>query len=257
MTELDRDLIQKFREVTNGNHYYVRSVEIRKWALQELAGYEAFPSKTPEYRKVLATKKNGQIVMNYSIPWEASSLGSFDLFKGDNSSTLVVNSEEVIVSNSELRKLSRNLNQQISDKVLLIKSKVESDGALSSLHPEVQRISAQPFVNGDYNRAVLNACMNLNEHIRKKLGIVRDANGNLEDGVALMNSVFSRNNPRLQLTDDPEVQDGYRFMFAGVIKCLRNPHAHFLLDQFAKDNAYELLCTLSAMHRLVDFATIC
>ena len=55
--------------------------------------------------------------------------------------------------------------------------------------------------------------------------------GKNETGKTLMNQVFSSNNPLIKLTpmsSDSEIeeQDGYRFLFAGVVAAIRNPRGH-------------------------------
>lgn len=55
--------------------------------------------------------------------------------------------------------------------------------------------------------------------------------GKNESGKALMNQVFSSTAPVLKLTpmsteSQREEQDGYRFLFAGIMTAIRNPRGH-------------------------------
>jgi uncharacterized protein (TIGR02391 family) len=116
------------------------------------------------------------------------------------------------------------------------------------LHPTVRRV-AGPLVAGNHlNQALLNVCIALNNAVQEKA-----AQPTL-DGSALMQRVFSQNNPILRCAHDSTEQQGWMFLFTGAIMAIRNPRAHRLLDDLTEAEAIEWLLFLSALFRALDAA---
>ena len=127
------------------------------------------------------------------------------------------------------------------------------DARLAALHPEV-RAAAEPLLRSDHPAAaVFEAIKAVNLRVKKAAG--REG----EDGRGMMGAVFSSTKPRLVLADlDTEtgrdIQDGYRFLFMGVMAALRNPGAHEHFDALPEVEAFEFLSTASALMRRLDAA---
>ena len=116
------------------------------------------------------------------------------------------------------------------------------------LHPTVRRV-AGPLVAGKHlNQALLNVCIALNNAVQDV------AVQPTLDGSALMQRVFSPNNPILRCAQDTTEQQGWMFLFTGAIMAIRNPRAHRLLDDLTETEAMEWLIFLSALFRALDTA---
>jgi uncharacterized protein (TIGR02391 family) len=115
------------------------------------------------------------------------------------------------------------------------------------LHPTVRYV-AGPLVAGNHlNQALLSVCIALNNAVQEK------AQSTL-DGSALMQRVFSQNNPILRCAHDSTEQQGWMFLFTGAMMAIRNPRAHRLMDDLTEVEAIEWLMFLSALFRALDAA---
>ena len=77
-----------------------------------------------------------------------------------------------------------------------------------------------------------------------------------KDGTALMEYVFSQNNPILKFNDlvdesDKNEQKGFMMMFSGAVAGLRNPRAHKIIKDDA-EMALEFIAFISLLAKLVD-----
>lgn len=118
------------------------------------------------------------------------------------------------------------------------------------LHPEIERAVGGLYRDGHYANAVEDATKALNALVRMRSG-VED-----KDGTALMEMVFSPNNPILKfnmLADawDIEEQKGFMKMFAGAVAGLRNPRAHKIIKD-DPEMALEFIAFISLLAKLVD-----
>ena len=76
------------------------------------------------------------------------------------------------------------------------------------------------------------------------------------DNTALMQTVFSPKNPIVVLSDDPDEQMGYMWMFSGAVMGVRNPKAHRLDVLSDSQYAVEWLAFASVLFRLLDSAKV-
>lgn len=91
-------------------------------------------------------------------------------------------------------------------------------------HPAVVDHSKELFLKGEYFHAVFEAVKAFNRAVKEKSGLDRD-------GGPLMHEAFSSSKPRLKVTPcktvtERDIQDGYRFLAAGLMSAIRNPLAH-------------------------------
>lgn len=121
---------------------------------------------------------------------------------------------------------------------------------ITRLHPRIQAASAGLFEDGHYRHAILDACLALNEPVRKKSG------SNADDGTALMQHVFSPKDPMLRVSQFEGEQQGVMFLLSGAMMGLRNPSGHHLNTDAAmtREECLEWLGFLSALMRVVDNA---
>ena len=118
--------------------------------------------------------------------------------------------------------------------------------ALSSLHPVVQRTAGDLFQNGHYRQAILDTYIALVEAVKVKSG----KNG--LDNSPLMQNVFAPKNPVISVSDDPDEQLGFMWLFSGAVMGIRNPKAHRLIDQNDPQRTIEWLSFASVLLRVLD-----
>jgi uncharacterized protein (TIGR02391 family) len=121
------------------------------------------------------------------------------------------------------------------------------------LHAEIERASGKLYRDGHYANAIEDAVKALNALVRMRSG--RDD----LDGVGLMQTVFSPNNPILKFNpladqSDQDEQKGFMMLFSGAVAGLRNPRAHKLI-QDDPERALEFVAFISLLAKLLDEAT--
>jgi uncharacterized protein (TIGR02391 family) len=117
-----------------------------------------------------------------------------------------------------------------------------------NVHPTVRRIAGPLVASNHLNQALLNVCIALNETVQAVSGQAT------LDGSGLMQRVFSPNNPILRCAQDGTEQQGWMYLFTGVIMAIRNPRAHRLMDDLTETEAMEWLLFLSALFRTLEKA---
>ena len=118
---------------------------------------------------------------------------------------------------------------------------------LNNMHEEVVKISKDKIQYGDYKNIILDTCISLENHIKKKIN-----NPNLDiSGAKLMEHIFSKDKFIIELSDKKEERKGFMFLFSGVIKAIRNQFSHKLYSINLQE-AVEILGFLSFLFRTVD-----
>ena len=121
------------------------------------------------------------------------------------------------------------------------------------LHPAISQAAANLFTNGHYRNAVLDAAVALVNLVKQK-ALRPDL-----DGVALMRTVFSKNDPALAFNpladqSDRDEQEGMMHLLEGAVLALRNPRAHTLVPD-APEAALEYIALLSLLAKRVAAST--
>lgn len=122
------------------------------------------------------------------------------------------------------------------------------------IHPEIASASQELFDNAHYPEATFRACKILEEKVRQITSID-------EIGVKLMNQAFNKDNPKLLLSDledsiqNENEQEGYRSLFYGIIKAIRNPRAHGAKIEEDIEKCLNHLSLASMLMRKLDDAT--
>ncbi len=123
-------------------------------------------------------------------------------------------------------------------------------------HPTVVHHSKELFLKGQYFHAVFEAVKAFNQAVKHKSGLDKD-------GQALMHEVFSSSKPRLKITPcmtttDRNIQDGYRFLAAGLMSAIRNPLAHEPAATLPveREDALDILSLISYLFKWLDRAIV-
>lgn len=132
----------------------------------------------------------------------------------------------------------------------------EEDFDKRGFHPEVMKHSRSLFLEGNYFHAVFESAKAFNVAVKQRAGVDKD-------GQALMHEAFSSSKPLIKITPcktttERDIQDGYRFLAAGLMSAIRNPIAHEPAISFpvGRDDALDILSLISYLFRWLDEATV-
>lgn len=105
-----------------------------------------------------------------------------------------------------------------------IVSALEHPFDVRNIHPGLPPKVKALFDDGYFAEATYHAFKFLDKKVEKCSGLS-------DSGFSLMMDAFNSKNPKIQLTplttiSEVDEQEGYRFMFAGGVKAIRNPRAH-------------------------------
>lgn len=153
-------------------------------------------------------------------------------------------------------KFKPEVDQMLRDEGVL-RGGLEDDTDFSGrrFHPEVFKHSRKLFVQRNYFHAVFESAKVYNKAVREKAKSNRD-------GEALMLDVWGWEKGVLKVTrceneTDRNVQDGVKFLSAGLMRAIRNPTAHEpAIDwPITKEDALDILSFISFLYRQLDRAT--
>jgi uncharacterized protein (TIGR02391 family) len=113
---------------------------------------------------------------------------------------------------------------------------------LASMHGLVHHSAGKLFVDGHYPQAILAACTALDKVLQQHTGQPAELTG-----TALMNKVFSPDNPLIRLSPVKAEQQGYLLLFNGLTQAIRNHYAHNLTELSNVNRALEWLGFISAL----------
>jgi uncharacterized protein (TIGR02391 family) len=122
-------------------------------------------------------------------------------------------------------------------------------------HPEINKHCKELFLQGNYFHAVFEACKAYNLGVKEKSQI-------LKDGAPLMLEVWGCERGVLKITPcstqtDRDVQDGIKFLSAGLMQAIRNPTAHepAICWPISKQDCLDILSLISFLFRQLDKST--
>ena len=92
------------------------------------------------------------------------------------------------------------------------------------IHPRVSEKTKRLFDDGHYTQATFEALKLIEKEVRQTSGLP-------ESGFKLMMSAFNEDSPKIALTkmcnrSEVDEQQGFKFLFAGVMLAIRNPRGH-------------------------------
>ena len=126
--------------------------------------------------------------------------------------------------------------------------------AQRAFHAEVARHSQKLFLQGNFFHAVFESCKAFNSAVKQK-------SHSDKDGESLMMGVWGCDSGVLKITKcqtetDRNIQDGVKFLSAGLMRAVRNPTAHEpALDwSIEKKDCLDILSFISFLYRQLDIA---
>lgn len=123
-----------------------------------------------------------------------------------------------------------------------------------NLHPRIREVSRDLFMDGHHWEAEFAASKALLNYIKERSGR-HDL-----DGVLLVQTVFSKNNPILAFNDlgdktDFDEQEGMMYLFKGAVLAMRNPGGHSF-PEGTEQRAIEYISLLSLLAYRVQEAVL-
>jgi len=134
-------------------------------------------------------------------------------------------------------------------------SALDRDARIAALHPNIRQ-AADRFIESDHlDMAIFEAFKAVNLRVKAMSGLSLD-------GQDLMAKAFgddSDPNPPIKVADlktetGRNIQSGFRFMFMGAVRGIRNPDAHELFEPVSESEAFEELGFASMLMRRLDDA---
>jgi len=118
------------------------------------------------------------------------------------------------------------------------------------LHHKVESSSKSLFITSHFSQAILEALKALET-------VIREISGLNFAGQDLINKAFIGNEPKIKLTPMNDIaerdeQEGFRFIFMGVVRGIRNPIAHKCTNWSDPSLALKYLCMVSLLFEKLD-----
>jgi uncharacterized protein (TIGR02391 family) len=128
----------------------------------------------------------------------------------------------------------------------------EGSGWTGRLHPAIGDVAVPYLESGHAAVAVFESFKLINHRVREMTGLDLD-------GSKLMGEAFSDSEPPIRLADlssltGRDIQAGFRFLFMGAARGIRNPDAHELFEALDDEEARETLAFASLLMRRLDDA---
>jgi uncharacterized protein (TIGR02391 family) len=126
------------------------------------------------------------------------------------------------------------------------------DARIAALHSDVREAADRYLESGHPEVAIFEAFKAINNRVKAMTGSDLD-------GSSLMGEAFKDSDPRIALGDlstetGKNIQAGYRFLFMGAVRGIRNPDAHELFKALDAEEALETLAFASMLMRRLDDA---
>jgi uncharacterized protein (TIGR02391 family) len=126
------------------------------------------------------------------------------------------------------------------------------DARIAALHADVRQVADRYLESGHPEVAIFEAFKAVNNRVKAMTSLELD-------GSPLMGEAFKDDDPPIVLADlstetGKNIQAGYRFLFMGAVRGIRNPDAHELFKALDAEEALETLAFASLLMRRLDDA---
>jgi uncharacterized protein (TIGR02391 family) len=128
------------------------------------------------------------------------------------------------------------------------------DARVAALHADVREVADRYLESGHPEVAIFEAFKAINNRVKAMTGLDLD-------GASLMGEAFKDSDPPIALSDistetGRNIQAGFRFLFMGAVRGIRNPDAHELFKALDAEEALETLAFASLLMRRLDEAQV-
>jgi uncharacterized protein (TIGR02391 family) len=180
-------------------------------------------------------------VNSYFLTLEAASVGEYKLARGGSPSRIELRegirladiTEDGIEALSEAEEAERLASDEFP--------------AFSDYDPELETRCIPQFKLGLYQEAVTSATTVLEHRVRTEGGYSEE-----DHGETLMAKAFSENEGPLQMGVVENEMEGFRFLYQGTSKALRNPPHHRLLDDMDQQQARDILGFINLLLTFIE-----
>ena len=141
----------------------------------------------------------------------------------------------------------------LKDAGIVVLSEANRDFFARSFHPEIHKHCAKLYSEGNYFHAVFEAAKVYNKLVQEKSKLSKD-------GQALMMEAWTSTGvlkvTACETETDKNVQEGIKFLSAGLMQAMRNPTAHepALHWPISKEDCLDMLSFISYLFRQLDKA---
>jgi uncharacterized protein (TIGR02391 family) len=136
----------------------------------------------------------------------------------------------------------------------LVRKSVPRGLELERLHPAILEAAGRLFADGHYGPAIFEAYKAVEVRVRNLSGV---------DGIGqdLMAKAFGGDRPPIRITTQQDAagkdeQEGFRFIFMGAMRGIRNPKGHNNIEQHDVQRTLEYLAIASLLMRRLDDAVV-
>jgi uncharacterized protein (TIGR02391 family) len=133
-------------------------------------------------------------------------------------------------------------------------SPLGQDARIAALHADVREVADRYLESGHPEVAIFEAFKAINNRVKAMTGLDLD-------GSKLMGDAFTDTEPPIALGDlstetGRNIQAGFRLLFMGAVRGIRNPDAHELFKALDAEEALETLAFASLLMRRLDEAQL-
>jgi len=225
--------------------------DLVKWdsSINEInrAGGAIFPFKCDQFPNEAITSQRAQLAYNWIMTTGRTKMDNakrLDLLR-QFCETITPADKQETLGGIFARCLSQSGQQD------MLRQEFEQRGFHQQIHAHSKRL----FCQSNFFHAVFEACKAYNKEVRTK------AQSN-KDGADLMLAVWGSDTGCLKVTacqteTDRNVQDGIKFLSAGLMRAVRNPTSHepAIHWPIGKQDCLDLLGFVSFLFRQIDTAT--
>lgn len=175
-------------------------------------------------------------------------LEKFNLFKSKLNKVLLLKGLELNNSGKIVYTKKADTLDEASKRANQLKHKL----TLRTIHSNVLKFCEKEYLQKNYFHAVFESIKSILERLRELSSIS-------DDGVQLVHKVFNDKKPVLCFNKYETISEknelmGFKSLIIGLIKMIRNPHAHEARVKWAIDekDALDVLTMVSYVHRKLD-----
>jgi len=200
-------------------------------------------------KDIVRRYENGEsfLLQGFTIHSDPSCLKRLEIFKTQNK----------IPSPPDWNEIGRTA-ENVTKNFTILPPGARSPTAVFSklkLHPKIREASEDLFKNGHYAEAIFNAFREVESFVKEKSGI------SSRSGQSLMTHVFNEGHPIIKLNPlenqaDIDEQAGFRFLFMGGHRGIRDPKAHVRVVQPDPHRTLKYLAFASLLMERADEGTL-